>query len=161
MRMSKNGLDKLKEWEGCVLHVYSDSAGLATIGVGHCLTHQEYTSAVIHIDGEATPYKTGITLLQAMNLLAQDVIPAQDAVNQGIKLPMTQNQFDALVSFCFNIGKAGFNSSSALADFNQADLTDIPDDMAKWNKITVNGVHVVDAGLVKRRAKEAVLFMTA
>lgn len=165
MKTSDNALRLLAsdDYEGCVLHVYKDAAGLPTIGVGHLLTSLEKAQKTVSINGAHVSYTNGITMRQALDLLAQDVKSAEDTVNSHIKLPLTQNQFDALVIFTFNIGVGGFNSSSVLADFNQADLTDIPADMRKWNKITdpVTKQHIVCDGLVKRRELEIKLFETA
>src|SRR5205807_1956598 len=101
MEMSENGLVLLKQWEGFKLQVYKDSAGLPTIGVGHLLTKSELTSGKININGVPVEYSNGLTGDQVTDLLSQDVTPAENAVNNGVKVPLNQNQFDALVSFTF------------------------------------------------------------
>src|SRR5947207_11071888 len=99
MQMSENGLSLLQQWEGFKLQVYKDSAGLPTIGVGHLITKAEQAAGTITINGVAVQYAGGLTDQQVLDLLAQDVQPAENAVNGGVKVPLNQNQFDALTSF--------------------------------------------------------------
>ena len=162
MKLSQHGLELLAsdDYEGTVLKVYKDSAGKPTIGVGHLLTNVEKATNKINIAGSAVLLDHGITKQQALDLLAQDVKMAEDAVNSHITVPLNQNQFDALVILTFNIGTNGFEVSSVLKDINAKDFADVPADFLKWNKITKNGVHVVDDGLVRRRKLEVALFQT-
>ncbi len=81
MQMSDNGLELLKQWEGFKLEVYKDSAGLPTIGVGHLLTKSELASSKIVIGGVPVQYADGLTDQQVLDLLSQDVTPADQAVN--------------------------------------------------------------------------------
>lgn len=160
MKISDNGLRLLAsdDYEGTVLHVYKDSAGLPSIGVGHCLTSMEKATGCVNIKGQHVLTANGITMRQALDLLSQDVAVAEGAVNEHIKVPLTQNQFDALVILTFNIGAGGFDASSVLRDINAKDFADVPSDFRKWNKVTINGQHVVDKGLVRRRELEIKLF---
>lgn len=160
MKMSANGLEFLKEAEGCVLHVYKDQAGKPTIGVGHLLTPSERRNGVINIAGKQVIYAPAITMQQALDLLAQDVKPVEDVINEAVKVTLNQNQFDALVSFTFNVGIGGFRSSTALKVLNAGDYNDVPLWLAKWNKVTVDGVLKVCDDLVSRRAKECELWRT-
>lgn len=148
MRMSRNGLELLKEWEGCILHIYKDAAGLATIGIGHLLTES---------DKKSGRFDKGITMEQALDLLAKDVAPAEEAVNKAVTVPLSQNQFDTLVSFAFNVGCGGFRSSTALKMVNEGRFEDVPEWLAKWNKA---GGKVCD-GLIVRRRNEIKLWETA
>jgi lysozyme len=157
MEMSEHGLELLKDWEGCILHAYKDSAGLPTIGIGHLLTASEKAAKSILINGEHVPYLSGITERQALDLLAQDVSPAVAAVNKAVTVSVTQNQFDALVSFAFNIGTNGMRSSTAVAMLNAGKIDEVPGWLAKWNKA---GGKVCD-GLIVRRRNEIALFQTA
>lgn len=150
MEFSKHGEELLKEWEGCILHIYHDSAGKPTIGIGHLLTTNEKANE---------KFKNGITSDQAFSLLEQDIKPAVDEVNKHVTQTLNQNQFDALVIFTFNIGTHGFDTSSALQALNENDFDDVPDDMRKWNKVTKNGIHVVDPGLNTRRENEIKLWL--
>ncbi len=160
MKISDNGLHLLAEWEGVVNHTYLDSAGLQSLGVGHLLTSLEKATGCVNIKGQHVLTANGITMRQALDLLAQDVAVAENAVNEHIKVPLTQNQFDALVIFTFNIGTGGFGTSSVLKDINSKDFADVPNDFRKWNKVTINGQHVVDKGLVRRRELEIKLFLS-
>lgn len=154
MQMSERGLELLKEWEGFELKVYKDSAGLPTIGVGHLITKSEQTSGNIMIVGVPVKYTAGLTDQQAVDLLSQDVRPAEQAVNNGAKVTLTQNQFDALVSFTFNVGVGAFNGSTLLKVLNQGQYDQVPTQLRRWNKA---GGKVVQ-GLVNRRENEVRLW---
>lgn len=154
MQMSEHGLELLKQWEGFELKVYKDSAGLPTIGVGHLITKSEQASGNILIAGVPVPYAGGLTDQQALDLLSQDVQPAEQAVNNGVKVALAQNQFDALVSFTFNVGVGSFNGSTLLKVLNQGNYTQVPDQLRRWNKA---GGKVVQ-GLVNRRENEVKLW---
>lgn len=159
-RLSDKGLRLLEKWEGNILHVYKDQAGLPTVGIGHLLTKRELMANAVVIKGIPVPLAGGLTEQQALDLLAQDVAPAEAEVNEHVKVPLTQDQFDALVIFVFNIGNGGFMSSSVLAAINAGKLSDVPADMMKWNKITdpKTHQHVVCDGLVERRNNEIKLW---
>lgn len=144
MRLSDKGLQLLKQWEGCKLRVYKDAAGLPTIGVGHLLTREELVGG---------KYDDGITEAEAMELLAQDVAPAEKAVS-GVKVPLTQNQFDALVSFVFNVGTGAFRKSTLLRKLNSGDYAAVPVELRKWTRAAGKRV----PGLVNRRDNEILLW---
>jgi lysozyme len=148
--MSENGLELLKQWEGFELKVYKDSAGLPTIGVGHLITKSEQASGNITIAGVPVKYAAGLTDQQVVDLLGQDVKPAEQAVNNGVKVTLEQNQFDALVSFTFNVGVGAFNGSTLLKVLNQSQYDQVPTQLRRWNKA---GGKVVQ-GLVNRRENE-------
>jgi lysozyme len=152
--MSEHGLELLKQWEGFKNTVYKDSAGLDTIGVGHLITSSEKSSGTITINGVAVQYANGLTDQQVLDLLSQDVQPAEQAVNNGVKVALDQNQFDALVSFTFNVGVGAFTSSTLLKVLNQSQYDGVPDQLRRWNKA---GGQVVQ-GLVNRRENEVKLW---
>lgn len=156
MQMSENGLELLQQWEGFKLQVYKDSAGLPTIGVGHLITKSELSSGKIVIDGVPVKYAAGLTNQQALDLLAQDVKPAEQAVNNGVKVPLNQNQFDALVSFTFNVGVGAFQSSTLLKVLNNQQYDEVPAQLLRWTRA---GGQVVQ-GLVNRRQNEINLWNT-
>jgi lysozyme len=160
MNFSNKGLELLSRWEGEIDHVYKDAAGLPTIGIGHLLTRDELMSGEIVIKGQHVKFAGGITHQQALDLLDQDITPAESTVNASVHVDLTQDQFDALVIFTFNIGTGGFKSSSALSLLNQGRYVDVPARMALWNKITdpKTKEHKVCDGLVKRRAQEIKLW---
>ena len=154
MQMSPQGLQLLEQWEGFELEVYNDSAGLPTIGVGHLLTKSELSSGKITINGVSVKYSDGLTQQQVTDLLAQDVEPAAAAVNNGVKVPLNQNQFDALVSFTFNVGAAAFTGSTLLKLLNQKQYDQVPTQLLRWTRA---GGRVVQ-GLVNRRNNEIKLW---
>ncbi|HYY92981.1 MAG TPA: lysozyme [Pyrinomonadaceae bacterium] len=154
MQMSQHGLQLLEQWEGFKLQVYKDSAGLPTIGVGHLITKSEQASGTINIAGVPVKYAGGLTQQQVTDLLAQDVVPAQNAVNNGVKVALNQNQFDALVSFTFNVGVGAFTGSTLLKVLNQGQYDQVPTQLLRWTRA---GGKVVQ-GLVNRRNNEIKLW---
>jgi lysozyme len=154
MQMSEHGLGLLEKWEGFELNVYKDSAGLPTIGVGHLLTKSELSSGKIMINGVPVQYSGGLTNQQVLDLLGQDVEPAEKAVNNGVKVVLNQNQFDALVSFTFNVGVGAFTASTLLKVLNQQQFTEVPTQFLRWTR---SGGQVVQ-GLVNRRQNEISLW---
>ena len=154
MKMSREGIKFLKIAEGFRNKPYKDSAGLLTIGVGHLLTNSELKSGVINIAGTNVSWKNGITDAQIEDLLAQDVVRFEDAVNDLVTVYLTQYQFDALVSFSFNVGVGAFEKSTLLKVLNQKLYENIPAQLARWNKAGGRPV----AGLTNRRRAEALLW---
>lgn len=154
MQMSAHGLALLEQWEGFKLKLYKDSAGLPTIGVGHLLTKSELSSGKIMINGVPANYTDGLTEQQVTDLLAQDVKPASAAVNKNVTVPLNQNQFDALVSFSFNVGIAAFTGSTLLKVLNQKQYDAVPNQLLRWTRA---GGKVVQ-GLVNRRNNEIKLW---
>lgn len=151
MKISENGLEFLKKNEGLVKSVYLDSAGLPTIGYGHLLTEFEKINNV---------FVNEITDKQATELLRKDVEKAEQGVLTLVKVPLSQNQFDVLVDFIFNIGAYAFEKSTLLKKLNLREYNAVPTELMKWNKArdpkTKMLVEVV--GLTKRRQKEVELW---
>ncbi len=152
MQMSEPGRKKLAAWEGLRRRAYRDAAGKLTIGVGHLLTKSELSSGKIWIKGENVRYAAGLTDGQILDLLGQDLKGAEKAVNEGVEVELWQPQFDALVSFCFNVGAAAFKNSTLLRRLNQGGYEEVPDQLRLW--VHCNGAVV--PGLVKRREQEIV-----
>lgn len=156
MKLSANGIKLIARFEGCVLKVYNDVANNATIGYGHLLHHGPFL---------ATDPQT-ITQAEADELLIKDAAIHEAAVNKAVKVPLTQNQFDALVSLSFNIGTGGLSTSSLVKAINAGKSNDA-EEMRKlfglWNKktVTIKGkpTKVVDKGLDGRRKSEATVFL--
>jgi lysozyme len=144
MRMSPNGRAKLKQWEGVKYTPYQDEAGVWTNGVGH--------TGLDVIPGHT------VDDAQVDQWLAQDLRTAEGAVNRLVKVELSQGQFDALVSFVFNVGAAAFAASTLLKRLNTGDYDSVPAELAKWNKITLKGRKVANRGLSNRRAAEAGLW---
>lgn len=144
MKIGANGLDLIKGFEGLRLKAYRDSAGIPTIGYGHTKTARMGMK---------------ITGADAEELLRRDLATAEGAVNLRVEVPINQNQFDALVSFVFNLGGGAFRRSTLLRLLNAEDYAGAADQFPRWNKARVNGVLVALKGLTRRRAAERALFL--
>ena len=131
--MSPKGLELLKEWEGYRKHIYNDAAGLPTIGVGHLLTRDELRSGKILIGDEYVRYSAGLSDQQVLDLLHGDVQKFEDTVNNYVQVPLNQDQFDALVSFAFNVGGGAFRNSTLLKVLNSGNYDGVPDQFMRWS----------------------------
>jgi lysozyme len=156
IQVGQNGKNLFKEWEGLMTGVYLDSGGLPTIGIGHLLTASERSSGKIVLNGQPLTYRDGLTEQECWGLLEQDLEGAEKAVNAAVNVRLTQNQFDALVSFVFNVGNGAFLGSTLLKVLNQAEYGQVPDQLSRW----VHDHGMVVKGLINRRAKEAALWST-
>lgn len=144
MNISNNGRTVIKGFESLELKAYPDpgTGGKPwTIGWGH-------TKGVNPGDQ--------ITQQQAEQFLSEDLAVFELTVNSAIKRPMTQNQFDAMVSLAFNIGGRNFAQSTLVKKFNAGDSIGAADEFPRWVKAGGN----VMPGLVKRRAAERKLFLS-
>ena len=139
LTIGEKGLELIKSFEGLRLRAYLCPAKVWTIGYGHT--------------GDVRGGQV-ITQSQADDLLKQDLRRFEIAVRKLAKVPLTQNQFDALVSFAYNVGEAALSRSTLLRKLNAGDLAGTKLEFAKWNK----GGGKVLAGLTRRRADEANLF---
>ena len=146
MQISKAGLDLIKKYEGFRNNPYLCPANIPTIGYG--FTHYGNGKKVSMTDGP-------ITLKEGETLLKQLIQPYEDAVERLVTSTLNQNQFDALVSFTYNLGEGNLKSSTLLKKVNKnPEDTTIADEFKKWNK--AGGV--VLKGLKKRRNEEAYLY---
>lgn len=147
MKTSDNGIALLKKFEGVKLHAYKDAVGVWTIGYGH-------TSMA----GDPT-VTAGLTITQAEaeDILRSDLVKYEKPVNELVKVPLTQNQFDALVSFTYNLGAGNLKSSTLLRKLNAGDYEGAAAQFAVWDKASGRVLN----GLVTRRAAEAALFRKA
>jgi lysozyme len=141
LNYSKSGLKLTEAFEGLRLQAYQDSVGVWTIGYGH--TGSIYPGMVI-------------SQLQAEQFLLADVQSAVHCVNQAVNVVLTQEEFDALVDFVFNVGSGNFVKSTLLRDLNAHNFNDAAQQFLLWNRA---GGQVL-AGLLRRRAGEAQLFQT-
>ena len=121
-KTSERGIKAIAIREGEVLHGYKDSKGLLTVGVGH-----------LCLPGEPYKLHEPITKEESRRLLAIDLKNAENAVN-SVKVPLSQNQFDALVSLTFNIGAGGFKRSSVVRRLNDKNYTSAAEAILMWNK---------------------------
>ncbi|WDI30717.1 lysozyme [Hyphococcus flavus] len=146
MRTSPSGIDLIKRFEGLELEAYQDIAGIWTIGYGHTGDDVEPGMKISEKDAE--------------ELLKRDLRPREQAVDSAVKVPLNQNEFDALVSFVYNVGVGAFRGSTALKRLNKGDRIGAADALTWWNKATVGGVLREVLGLTRRRASERALFLT-
>lgn len=149
MNISFKGLDFIKYFEGLKLSAYKCAAGVWTIGWGHTGTLK-----AIGIDKDVC-IGLRVTLEQANQLLEQDIKVYTKAVRELVKVPLTQAQFDSLVSFAFNCGTAALKKSTLLKRVN---LRDTPKQIEAAFKMWNKGGGKVLKALVKRREMEAKLF---
>lgn len=141
MRIGQKGIDLIKSFEGLALKPYLCPAGRLTIGYGHVLKEEE---------AAALP----ITEADAEAILQEDVRWAEEAVKAYTKVEINQNQFDALVSFIFNVGRGAFFNSTLLRKLNRKDYEGAAKEFLRWDKI--NGTS--SQGLARRRRAEMELF---
>ena len=149
-KISDNGLQFIANHEGMILHIYNDPANHATIGIGHLIHYGPINGS------EPEEFKRGITRQKAIELLRNDVIEAEKTVHKLVKVGLTQNQFDALVSFVFNIGETQFASSTLLAKLNNGNYNAVPRELNRW----VYAERQKLPGLINRRRDEGNLFLT-
>jgi lysozyme len=155
MQLSEDGVQLLRELEGVEYEPYHDSAGLLTVGVGHCLTKDELSSGKILCGDRVIRWKDGPLSDEEINaLLAEDVGWAEAAVETAVHVQLTQNQYDALVCLAYNIGPNAFRQSTLCRILNQHDYASVPAQMARWCHA---GGQVVQ-GLVTRRVREIALW---
>lgn len=152
MKVSDIGLRHLKKSEGVVLKMYKDSAGLPTIGVGHLLTKDELSSGKIQC--LSVDWTGGLTEDQVDELFRRDLQTAEDAVTAYVKVPLTENQFDTLVSFVFNVGFNAFRKSTLLRLLNEGNYAAVPSQLRRW----VYSAGKRDPILVARREREIELW---
>jgi len=139
MRTGRDGVELIRHFEGCRFDAYLCPAGVWTIGYGHTADVKEGDS----IDQEA-----------AEAFLIEDLEKFEQAVTRLVEVPLTQQQFDALVSWTFNLGAGNLAESTLLRKLNNYQYAEVPEQMMRWVKA---GGQVLD-GLVRRRAAEAALF---
>ena len=140
-KYSDAGMALTKSFEGLRLTAYQDVAGIWTIGYGHV--------------GPAILAGMTIGEADAEALLRADLAEAVTCVNRAVRVTITQNQFDAMVDFCFNAGRGNFLQSTLLRKVNLKDFAGAAVQFGLW----VHAGGEVVSGLVRRRKAEAVLFM--
>lgn len=142
MKTSQKGIDLIKNFEGLELKSYKDSVGVLTIGYGS--TGQHVSPDMI------------ITKEQAEQLLKKDLERFEKGVSDLVKVELNQSQFDALVSFSFNLGLGNLKSSTLLKKLNASDYKGAADEILRWNRA---GGKVLN-GLTRRRIAERDLFLS-
>ena len=139
MKTSAEGTALIKKFEGCELEAYQCSANVWTIGYGH-------TKGVEKGDT--------ISKEEAEEMLVEELHEYENYVNEYVNVALSQNQFDALVSWVYNLGPANLKASTMLKVLNDGKYEEVPYQMKRWNKA---GGKVLD-GLVRRREAEALLY---
>lgn len=159
MMLSHKGLDFIADWEGFKRTAYKDQAGLPTIGVGHLLTNEELASGRVRIPGYGRVlYENGLSERQVVALLDSDLAPRAKAVDGLVRVDLTPYEFDALVSFAFNVGIGALRSSTLLKRVNAKRFFDVPYEFMRWTKVRQGGNLVHSHGLHNRRIAEVKLF---
>ena len=141
MKTGSKGIDLIKHFEGCELEAYKCPAGVWTIGYGHIKGVSE-----------------GMTITQeeAEQMLKDEMAEYEGYVNKLVTVELNQNQFDAMVSWVYNLGGGNLKASTLLKVLNEGDYAGVPAQMMRWNKA---GGKVLE-GLTRRRQAEADLFAT-
>ena len=142
MKISTNGIDLICSFEGLRLKAYDDGVGVWTIGYGTTV-----------INGTKVKKGDTCTVEQAKSYMANDLKQFESAVNQ-VKVPLNQNQYDALVSLAYNIGVSAFLNSTLFKKLNAKDYKGAAEQFPRWNRA---GGKVM-RGLTNRRASEKRLF---
>jgi len=148
--LSDQGLENIRQYEKNRDRIYPDQAGKRTIGYGHLL-----------LPGEDKQFANGIDAETAQALLAKDIGIAEGAIRRLVKTPLSQQEYDALVSLAYNIGtgKDGFAGSTVLKKLNEGDYPAAADAILMWDKITQGGAKIKSNGLAERRGNERDLFL--
>jgi len=139
LSLSQTGLELIKHFEGLRLAAYEDGGGVPTIGYGHT--------------GNVLPGQR-ISEDAADTLLRKDVAHAESVVWRSVSVDLTQPEFDALVSFVYNVGRGAFRQSTLLKRLNEGKRSAVIEQFVRWHHDNGKDIY----GLAKRRAAEASLF---
>lgn len=148
-KISDKGVDLIKSYEGFFPEPYNDPVGYATIGYGHLIGYRNVTSADKKKWGK-------LTKAEATELLKGDLKEYENYVKQYVKVPLTQNMFDALVSFVYNVGPGGISGSTLGRELNKGHYNTAANELLKWDKAGGRAL----PGLTRRRKEERELFLT-
>lgn len=145
--LNKAGLDLIKHFEGLRLKAYRDAVGVWTIGYGHT-----------DMTGNPPRVRAGLTITagEAEEILRRDLKKYEEAVREAVTVDLNDNQYSALVSFCYNVGPGNLRKSSVLKRVNAGRFDEVPSRLMLWNKA---GGRVLK-GLTRRREAEGKLFMS-
>ena len=147
MNISKNGLDLIKQFEGLKLNAYQCPAGIWTIGYG----------STFFPNGQKV--KKGDKLhneAEAIEMIEITLQSFENAVEKSVDIQLTQNEFDALVCFTYNVGAGNLNSSTLLKLLNKnTNRLTVSKEFLKWDKAGGKAL----AGLTRRRQAESALFL--
>lgn len=148
-KISKIGLDIIKEFEGFKSHAYIDPVGIPTIGYG-----------TTRVNGQPVVLGMTCTENQAEMWLFEEVEhKCYKIIEKKVKVDINQNMFDALISFIYNVGTGNFSSSTLLRVLNKKDYKEASNQFNRWVFGNVRGVKKKLPGLVRRRKVESELFI--
>jgi lysozyme len=145
MKTSQVGIDLISSLEDTRFEAYDDGVGVWTIGIG----------TTVYPNGVRVKKGDSCTLDQAKSYFAHDLKRFEASVNNLVKVPLSQNQFDALVSLVYNIGSGNFASSTLLKKLNAKDYAGAAEQFPRWNKAKGKVLN----GLTRRRDAERALFL--
>jgi lysozyme len=143
MKVSAKGLEFTQDMEGTKYYGYLDPVGIPTAGVGH-------TGSDVVVGKQYTQE-------QVFKWLADDMAYAENEVNKLVRVELTQNQFDMLCDFVFNVGAGAFATSTLLKKLNGGDYEGAANEFKRW----VYAKGKILPGLVKRRYAQAERFRSA
>ena len=158
LKISDSGVEFIKRYEGLRKTLYKDVAGLPTVGYGHLLLPDEKAGNYVNLGGQKVYLDRALTDAEVDTLLRQDIAPKEQNVRNAVKAQLTQSQYDALVSLCFNIGGGAFAKSSLVTSINAGNMDAAPEGFLAWSKARVNGELQVVKGLLNRRQAECSMF---
>ena len=144
LSLSQDGIRLIHAFEGCVLKIYKDVGGIETIGWGHRVWPEEIAE-----------FRNGITQEQADALFLDDAKKKENSVNDLIFFPLNQGQFDALVSFTFNLGRRNLEQSTLRRMVNAGRIQEASKEFERW--IYIN--RIPSNGLRRRRQAESLMFL--
>ena len=139
MKISEDGLELIKKFEGCETTAYQDSVGVWTIGFGHTKGVEEGQTCSIE---------------DAESMLANEMDEYEGYINNMVKVDLQQHEFDALVAWVYNLGPTNLGESTMLKVLNGGQFDRVPDEMNRWTRA---GGEILE-GLVRRRQAESLMF---
>ena len=139
MKISEEGISLIKKFEGCELSAYKDAVGIPTIAYGRI---------------KNVGMGDSCTKEQAEDWLSEEMPEYEGYINNQVNVDLTQNQFDALCSWVYNLGPTNLKNSTLLKVLNKEEYEDVPAQIIRWNKA---GGKTLE-GLTRRREAEALLF---
>ena len=150
----------IKQFEGFSAKPYLCPANVWTIGYGYTLyKNGKLLKGAKNKSVANSLYPNGISTVEASKLLEEDIDNIKTEILKLVKVPLTDNQSDALVSFVYNVGTTNFINSTLLKELNKGNYDKVPSELKKWVNVTVNGVKKPLQGLINRRNMEADLFL--
>lgn len=149
MKISQNCLDLIKKWEGLRLDAYKDPVGIPTIGYG----------TIRYPNGQKVQMGDTITQQEAEAFLQLECDEVAEKVSKLVSgISLNQNQFDAVVSLCYNIGTGAFGDSTFLGELKANNFANAAKEFERWVKGTQDGKMIILEGLLNRRKEERALF---